>query len=185
MILYKRQYPVNLLERDAILRIIPAGNRFRRLEEDILNVNERFDFMLINGNLVVVNLDVLERFFRFEEIIRARAEQNISMIEEVNLVEDIAKLRDFATEKRIAKKLMRITSDSPVLSVSKQRILDFVSSHPKLKRSIRLNEDKTKIRLDTKVSMELFVKLLDDDYLKSELTDLQYEAISKDRISEE
>lgn len=39
-----------------------------------------------------------------------------------------------------------------------------------------------KIRLDTKASKNAFIKLLNDDYLRSNLTNQEYDSIAKDRI---
>ena len=44
------------------------------------------------------------------------------------------------------------------------------------------NEDGKKIRLDTKVSKTAFIKLLNDDFLRSELTELYYASVAKDNV---
>ncbi|WP_420868523.1 Kiwa anti-phage protein KwaB-like domain-containing protein [Alkalimarinus coralli] len=64
------------------------------------------------------------------------------------------------------------------------QIISFCKTFPKLANRIRLNEDETKIGLDTKVSKDLFIKLLMDDYLTSELTHFHYESVSKDSAGE-
>jgi hypothetical protein len=58
-------------------------------------------------------------------------------------------------------------------------ILSFIEGHPNLRRRIRFNEGNTRIKLDTKVSKELFIKLLNDDFLISQLTELYYDSLNK------
>lgn len=47
------------------------------------------------------------------------------------------------------------------------------------------SEDDSQIILETKVSKELFVKMLDDAYLTSELTNQFYESKAKDAVNVE
>ena len=47
---------------------------------------------------------------------------------------------------------------------------------------MKYSEDDTKIILRTKKSKELFIKMLDDAYLTSELTNQFYESKAKDAV---
>ena len=58
----------------------------------------------------------------------------------------------------------------------------FSQTHPALRNKLRY--DSGKFVLDTKVSKNLFIKLLNDDFLTSELTRLYYDSIAKDNIQE-
>ncbi|GAB7087807.1 hypothetical protein JCM15579A_19110 [Marinifilum fragile] len=50
---------------------------------------------------------------------------------------------------------------------------------------MRLNADGSKFNLDTKVSKDLFIKLLNNNFLTSQLTKLYYESLAKDGVEEE
>ena len=67
-------------------------------------------------------------------------------------------------------------------TVGNDQIIQFIKQHNGLSRKIRINDTETKIILDTKVSQNFFMKLLNDDYLKSELTNFEYDADSKDLV---
>ena len=54
-----------------------------------------------------------------------------------------------------------------------------------LKNRMRYTPDNTQFMLDTKASKQLFVKLLNDDFLTSELTRLYYDSLAKDFIESE
>jgi hypothetical protein len=74
---------------------------------------------------------------------------------------------------------MSIRHHSPVLNIPFNDVKTFIQAHPKLKRRIKFNDDQTRISLQTRTSKELFIKILNDDFLKSELTQLLYDSLKK------
>lgn len=185
--IFKKQYPINLLGRDVAVRLVikdvKSKTRLVEVNEDIINVNETFDFMQLGDDVIIVNVNTLEKYFGFEDFIRATATSNLEIIKAANLVVDVTPLKEMATELKFAKKLMRVKSDSAVLGLPFNKVRSFIQQHPKLKRRMRFDVGETRILLDTKTSKQLFLKLLDDDFLKSDLTDFLYEAEIKDRLS--
>ena len=181
--LYKKHYPINLLKRDRFM-LIPSNQRLVRVEQDILALDKSFDFMMVDDNLIVLKLEILERFFGFDEVIKNQAHNTIGTIEGKELLEDIEQLRVLTNNITHARKLMKIRN-SPVLNVPVSNVINFIRNHPKLTGRIRFNGDETKIKLDTEAAKKLFLKLLNDDYLFSELTELQYDSFAKDRLHEE
>lgn len=182
VIIYKKHYPVNLLKRDTILRIYQSKERLVKLHDTVLSLNETFEILKIKDDFIIINAKMLERYFGFEEIIRAAAEESLTLIEKSGIVEDITVLRMLTNELKYAKKIVRINKDSPVLKLPKKTILGFIANHPILQKKLKVNDKADKLTLDTKVSQELFVKLLNDDFLKSELTDLFYDSQTKDSM---
>ena len=69
--------------------------------------------------------------------------------------------------------------------IANESIIQFCRDFPKLSGKIRFNEDEDKIVLDTQVSKDLFLKMLMDNYLTSELTELHYESLAKDSAEAE
>lgn len=61
-------------------------------------------------------------------------------------------------------------------------IKNFIENYEPLKGKFKFNEDRTKFDLNTKKSQNLFLKLLNDDFLISQLTSLYYESSSKDPV---
>lgn len=49
---------------------------------------------------------------------------------------------------------------------------------------MKYTEDNSQFILDTKVSKNLLVKMLNDDFLTSDLTKLYYDSLAKDNIVE-
>lgn len=180
--LYKKHHPVNLLRQDRFL-LIPRDHRLVKIDQDAIAFDKSFDFMLIDNNLIVLKLTTLERFFGFEEVIRNQAQNTIQIVQANQLLEDIQQLNDLAEDKANARRLMKIRN-SPVLNVPVGNVINFIRNHPELTGRIQFNENETSIRLTTGVSKKLFLKLLNDDYLFSQLTELQYDTYAKDRLNQ-
>jgi hypothetical protein len=183
--LYKKHYPINLLRRDSILRLIKSGTRLVEVEEDIISLNEKVDFLQVEEHVVVLNVSTLEKFFGFEEVIMNQAQVSLGVIDAVGFIVSMEPLQEMLADSSFARKLMRVKADSPVLQLPFDRVRDFIKQHPKLRRRMRFNEDETRISLDTKISKQLFLKLLDDDFLKSDLTQFLYETEIKNRLTNE
>jgi len=179
--LYKKHHPVNLLRQDRFL-LIPSNERLVKVPNDAIALDRSFDFMMVDDNLIVLKLNTLERFFGFEDVVRNQAQNTIGLVEANQLLEDIEQLNDLALSMTNARKLMKIRT-SPVLNVPVNNVINFIRNHPELTGKIDFNEDETRIRLSTGVSKKLFLKLLNDDYLFSELTELQYDTHAKDRLN--
>lgn len=184
--LYKKQYPINVLRRDRILVFKKSDTRLEEVNDDLISIDRKVQFIQIGEELIVLDTKVLERIFGFENAIRSGAEANVqNLLAPSEFLADAAPLLDRLDNLTFARKLRRINPNSPVLNVDFEKLRDFIKQHPKLKTRIRFNDDETKIALDTNVSMDLFIKLLDDDYLKSELTDYLYEVDRKDVVTED
>lgn len=185
LLLYKQHYAISLIRRDSLL-FYKANERFVRLNEDLIRLDDSFQFFSINGNLFIKDLDKLEKFFGFHDVIKREAILSIKNIEDSSILEDVEVLRESIEKITFARKLTRLATNSPVLgTIPVQTIIEFTKNYPALTGKLKYSQDGRKIRLDTKASQELFVKLLNDDFLKSELTNLYYDSLAKDKIQED
>lgn len=183
--LYKHQYPVALLKRDSSFSLVRVRNQNRliKLDDDILRINSKFEFMRIGNHYYIVDIKTLERFFGFHDAIRNVATQGIANITQAELVADTRPLSARLDDISFSRKLVRAARASPVLGViPNEQVIAFVDTHPALRGKFKLSEDGTKIKLDTKVSQNLFLKLLNDDFLQSELTKRYYASLAKDNL---
>lgn len=183
--LYKHQYPVALLKRDSGFSLVRIRNQNRlvKLEEDVLRINAKFEFMRVGDEYFIVDIKTLERFFGFHDAVRNIAMQGIANIDSAQLVVDTAVLTARLNDISFSRKLVRAAKVSPVLGViPNAQVITFVQNHPTLRGKFRLSDDGSKLKLDTKVSQDLFLKLLNDDFLQSELTKRHYESLAKDNL---
>lgn len=186
-ILYKRFYPVFLLGRGSFC-LIPSKQRFEELDREILRVSRDYQFIRSGSDIYIKDLKVLEKFGGFRSIIEKEATAAVDVIEGLNLLEESEILREtLAQDITFARKLCRVGRHSPVLlnHVSNETIIEFSKNYPGLSGQLRYNEVGKRILLTTKKSQKLFLKLLDDSYLVSQLTNLYYESSSKECIFSE
>lgn len=183
--IYKHVYPITIIRQDKMLGFIPIGNRFEKLNSNILQINNSIDFLFADNNLIVSNLKTFASAYGYNEIVKNQARVKIELIAALDLIDNIFELNNFIDNVKYAKRILRIQPNSPVLQLAKNAIIDFISNHPKLRTRIRLNPTGDKIFLDTDISKILCIGILNDDYLKSNLTDLDYESENKLTIKED
>lgn len=185
MVLYKTMAPVNIFGRASFF-LKKSQSRLERLNDEFLRVSAGVQMLRINGTLLVVDLEALERSFGFHDVIKREAAASVSAIEKASIVVNPDVLRELLDDVKYARRLTKVARASPVLQagVSNAEIVQFCQTFPKLAGKIRFNEAQDKIILDTKVSKDLFIKLLMDDFLTSELTKFHYASVAKDSIDQ-
>jgi len=189
ILIYKQNNPLSIFRKDSGgLSFTKKRNEnlFVEMDNDVLKINSKFDFFKIEDKLFILNIKTLERFFGFHEVIKTEAEKGIKEIEKFELIDNIDSLRELLDEVSFARKLTKISQTSPVLGhVANEEIIKFASNHPALKNKLKANKLGTKFTLNTKKAKQLFLKLLNDDYLTSDLTSKYYDSLAKDSIESE
>jgi len=188
IVLYKKHYPISLIKRDSfLLGAKKADKRFEKLPgEDIIRLNSCFQLIKVADDVYVSDLTVLERNLGFNDLMLKAAEDTITSIDSLKLLDDIQVLKDSAEDVAFARKLSKVKKSSPIfqLNIPKKEIIEFSKNAPGLAGIFKYDEDGSSIRLDTKKSKDAFIKLLNDSYLRSELTKQYYEARAKDSITQ-
>lgn len=186
MVLYKTMAAVNIFGRKSFF-LKKEAHRLEQIKEEFLRVSAGFQLLKIEGELLVIDLKTIEQSFGFHEVIKKEAALGIAAIEALALVDNSEVLHELLDDVKYARRFTKIAKSSPVIKagVSNENIINFCKEFPKLKGKIRFNEGGDKINLDTKVSKDLFIKLLMDDFLTSELTNYHYASVAKDSVDEE
>lgn len=186
MVLYKTMAPINIFGRKSFF-LKKTQHRMEKIEDEFLRVSAGFQLLRINGELLVTDLAAIEKSFGFHEVIKREAALGVTAVENMQLVQNTEVLHDLLDDVKYARRLTKVAKASPVIrkGIPNASIISFCKIFPKLSGKIRFNEAEDRIVLDTKVSQDLFIKLLMDDYLTSELTDLHYESVAKDSAEQE
>lgn len=186
LVLYKTMAPINIFGRDRIF-LKKHEHRLSRIDDEFLRVSSGFQMLQIQNVLMVLDLGTLEKQFGFHDIVRREASASLDTIEGMELLENPETLRELVEDIRFARKLTKVSRSSPVIQrgISNEAIIQFCQEFPSLMSKIKVNEAGDKLFLDTQVSKNLFIKLLMDDYLVSELTSLHYESLAKDSAESE
>lgn len=183
LVLYKTMAPVNIFGRSCFF-LRKHASRLERLEDEFLRVSAGFQMMRINGHLLVLNLEALEHNFGFHDVIKREAALGIDAIVSAELLTNPDVLRELVDDVKYARRFTKVAKASPVLraGVSGESIVQFCKTFPNLVGRIKFNEENNKVILDTKVSKDLFIKVLMDDFLTSELTKFHYASVAKDAV---
>lgn len=183
--LYKKLSPVEVLGRGGYL-LWKSNQRLERFEEQLLRISPNFQVLQMNGSIIIVDLNTVEKAFGFHEVIKREAKNGLNAISEMKIVSNIELLRSLLDNVSYARKLTKIARNSPVIqkNIPNNEIIKFSKNHPATKNKMRYTSDGAQFTLDTKVSMDLFIKLLNDDFLTSELTRLYYDSLAKDNVND-
>lgn len=182
LMIYRKNYSVNLFKRDKIFLVKKDDTRFDTMKDDFIRLDAKIDFLYVNDEVYIYNLDVLERFGDFHQIITKEATTSLEEIDTLGLVSNLDILSGRVEDLRFARKLAKISKDSPVFKVPQADIIEFTKKHPFLKDKFKYTADGSQIELSSKLSQDNFVKLLNDDFLRSELTKIDYESPAKNRL---
>lgn len=186
IVLYKQLSPIHVYNQNSGLFVRKSNNEFVKVDSDFLRIVPGVEMFKVNGQLYILNLNLLERNFKIYDVIRSLALTQIEIIQGTGLIENPNKLSDLLGNTTFARKLSRISEHSPVLGkIPNENIISFTKTYRSLRKKFTYSEDNSQIKLTTKKSVELFIKLLNDDFLTSELTTTYYDSIAKDPLNEE
>ena len=181
--LYKKLSSVEVIGRGSYL-FWKANQRIERFNDQLLRLSGNFQLIRVENRVIILDLNLIEKSFGFHDVIKREATIGLNAIEEMGIVSNINVLEELIDNVSFARKLTKIARNSPVIqnNIPNVNILNFSRIHPAVKGKIRYTADGNQISLDTKVSKNLFIKLLNDDFLTSELTRLYYDSLAKDNI---
>ena len=181
--LFKNISPVEVLGRGGFV-FKGASERLEKYNDQLLRITPKFQIIRISNELIINDLKAIEKSFGFHDVITREAINSVNEINSMQLISNIDSLTDLVTNISFARKLTKIARNSPVikLNISNEQIISFAKSHPLTKSKMRFTEDGLQFTLDTRVSKNLFIKILNDDLLTSELTKLYYDSLAKDDI---
>jgi len=172
---YKYVYPVSLVKRSNIL-MIKMGDRLSYFDHDVLKVTSGFDVLLFDGGYYINGFKKFEKSFRFDVIenkIKTDATNSIMALGicddlKSHLANGIAPARDY----------IRVAS-SDVLRLPAATIIAHAET---LQSKTGLKIENARIQLNSKNSVRVFMKMLNDDYLRSSLTHYDYDTLAKNKL---
>ena len=184
LFIYQQAYVGSRLQAKNNLRIIQKDNVFEIVDKEMLKIDKRGELLILDNTILVRNVKVLQDFFGFQVFVRNQAQSVISKLEELDIIGNIATLKEYQTGEKltISKKLMKV-KNSPVLAMDKDELINKIPLVPRYKNIIHIENGK--IRTNTKKDVDNLMKLLNDDYVKSELTDMEYDSTSKTLLNSE
>lgn len=172
---FKHVYPVSLVRRSSIL-MVKMGDRLSHLDHDVLKLTSGFDLLVYEGGYYINGFNKFEKSFKFDAIeqkVRAAATAQIIALgicddSKLHLANGAAPARDY----------IRVVN-SDVLRLPATTIMAHAAA---LEQKTGLKIINGKVQLKSKKSVKVFMKMLNDDYLRSSLTNYDYDTLAKNKI---
>lgn len=183
IVLYRPIPSVSLYNHKKGLFIRKSDDLFGKVEEDFIRISTGIEFFKINDDIFCFNLQKLQQSFHIDSILVDSANHQIEKLDNRNLVKNIDKLKEYCSDTTIARKLSKIVDNSPILNsdkISNESIVSFINDNSAFLKHIKTNQGQ--IEITSKEAAKQFIKLLNDNYLKSELSTLKYDSSSKSII---
>lgn len=162
-----------------------SGLQFVRETEDMLSISASFHMMRVAGVTVLTDLDILEKRNGFKNIIINQASRDAQRVSDKHIVSNFDYLRTaLEGDLSLSKKLVKALADSPVFGIDNDRIINFSRTNRRLQGKLGYTADNSQIHLTNKKQIQWLLKLLNDDFLRSQLSEEEYESGNKDMIRE-
>ncbi len=177
-LVYQQVYPVTIPKKKKGIFVYSSSNVYKEFSKELLRIDYRIDILLIDNSIITGKIELLQSKFGFEQYIRHESQKAMQMIKDLSIIEDIKKIEEFEGNSKLtnAKKLMKI-KNSPVLKMDPSILIQNLKTKPRYKDKLVIQNDT--IKITSKKDVKELLKILNDDYLTSELTNEDYESSNK------
>ncbi len=180
--IFRKHHSFDIVRREKRLYMVKSAKRFVQVQNDGLILDKGFDFMKVHDDLVILNQKTLEKDFGFEEIIEKEHTSSLALLETSGFIHDIEGFKSYSAQNKTFQRSIIKAKNSPVLSIPFKNIYTYISSTESLKGKLKFNESRTAFDLSSAASKKTFIKLLNDDFLNSGLTNIYYDVRAKDKL---
>lgn len=182
LLLFKKHAPKKLLEK-GIMSLVARNGTLDKLNEDVLALEERYDAVLLLKNekgyepkVFVLNRSQFEYFFSFTEFYVNKVTSMKNDFDTVGLVDDSDKLINICQNNfNMMRKLCRTLENGAYKEMSMDNIIDCCNTFD----IDGVDFDSNGKLIVTEDNIWTILRILDDDHLSSDYTELMYEARSK------
>jgi hypothetical protein len=173
------------LKRTKKVPLVPSGNAYDELEADPLMFEENFDAVAVGGYALILNQPTFERALAFVEQARAAATATLGqLLATVTVANAVDFMTAAGTDLNMVSKLRSIAekmagNPAYAAAMTTERLIEFAEERGIPIDTQEVNGFREFVFLPDPQHRWRILKLLDDDYLHSSLTDIDYEVNSK------
>lgn len=184
---YRALKPTAWLSKAKGIPALWSDGRFQKVtEEGIILFDTNFDTVVAGNVAFFTAKQTFERTFEYMEEMKKGAQRTFTKITKMLRIEGIDKMQAACTSdpsmmSKMASVQRRIDADDEYAkAMTMDRLVEFVNQHPHYDIEVHGAGEEAKLVFhnDPKRRYKI-LHLLDDDYLRSALTDREYEANSK------
>lgn len=175
---YQHLYPSSRIDRSKKLFAWFVKNAYDIIGGDIVQLNSRVDLMILPTCVITSKINLMQQYFGFEEYVRSAAQETIEIICDLDILKGVEKLTAFENNSRLtnAKKLMK-AKNSSVLRMDKKDLLGRLKIRSRYKTMFKFEDDY--IVISSQKDVGNFIKMVNDDIVRSDLTGNEYDSSSK------
>lgn len=177
--LFRKYTEKRILDIKGWIPLFVQNGVFNKLTDSILTIDKDIDCIYYDGKMFILDKTHFEKIFSFMDKFILEIDANICHLEEKSLVDDITALQKLCkSDPRKIKKLNKVLKSDILNSLNTKRISE-------INRQYNLDLDFTedgKIIVSHK-NIWAVLRVLDDEYLESSMTDNKYEVHSKVRAA--
>lgn len=181
---YKSISPLDKIyvDKTYMFGCLSMNNQFVKLTKSLLRISPNVQMFYVDNRIILFDIKKLEKTMNLNAVLLKTARIYIQSIKDRGLIEKDTCIENVCRRNCVCKKLIHAMTESKVLKngLSNDELIQFALA-PKWKKVINLsvNKGKTKFRMKSDAEAVRFIKLLDDDYLTSELTTITYDVEEK------
>lgn len=166
-----------VLQHRGKLSLVYSATAFTRFDDEVLTLDEYVDGILLEGSAYLFDRSNFEKALLFSKYIMDMAKEAVAKITKLKFLSTNGFLDELLSDQHALGKLCGIEEVGLLPKVTLKNIQDVCK---KIGKSLPISDKK--IELAGKADAKLLLKVLNDDYLMSELTGLRYDTHSKQKI---
>lgn len=178
--LLKRITPSKIITTGGVLAWVFSGDTFKGLTNDVLTIDDHFDAFVCDGTLIFENKQNFEKALQFETIIQQIADETLKDIKQIGIVENFDELKTMlADDYHSIRKLNKLRQKQ---YFKEKTFNDYLKIIRDYNVAVTVDTKNKQFKVANKAQAKLLIKVLNDDYLRSDLTNLKYAANSKEDV---
>jgi len=171
-----------VLSRSSLYAILNKEGRYDHLQESVLAFDREFDCMCRSNILFIFDKRNFQHIFRYFDTIRQEARQTLITINASVPIQNLDEMiRACEGNVSMLQKLKRVSTKPYIKNIQMKDIKRVIEVH-KLPVQIIEDNGQEKLLFDSRAKAKdkyLLLRILNDDYLKSVMTDTNYEVTDK------
>lgn len=172
-----------VLSRSFLLAFLDKNGRYDHIEQSVMVFDQEFDCIYRSGVLFVLDKRNFQNIFRFFETIRLKAHETLNAIHRSIPIQNLDELVQ-AVEGNLPmlQKLKKISTKPYIKHITMNDIKKVIAAHKLTSVQIATIDGQERLVFDPKAKLKdryVLLRILNDDYLKSVMTDRNYEVTDK------
>lgn len=169
-----------VLKSGGTLAWVFRGETFNQVKDDVLAIDDHIDVFISVDDIYFEVKQNFEKVMLYTEILEKTAMSTLSEIKKIDIVEDFDALKVMLEDDQHSIRKLNKLKEKDYFK--KKTFADYHRIIKEYDVNIDVDVKAKKFTVSGKAQAKRLIKVLNDDYLKSELTNLKYSANSKETL---